>query len=78
MDRYMLYIETTNPDLVARVREAFETVGLDVDSDGRLHDLTAELVDVDATRMDDHTDPLWSTVYAPDQDTVLVPKETAV
>ncbi|ROR95493.1 hypothetical protein EDD28_0046 [Salana multivorans] len=63
---YELTIITDNPDVVERIKLAFEQTGIDLDNDGRPRDLEASLFEVDADGR--AGDLLWGTVYEPDPD----------
>jgi len=64
----VVHIDTTNPDIVDRLREACERVGLDRDNEGDLHPM--ELIAL--THGGTHSgpccgnEPLYGTTYDPD------------
>lgn len=61
LNTYVLRIDTDNPDVVERIKRAFDIAAIDADTDGNLHTLNAWLfVEKDGHEADV---PTWTTQY---------------
>lgn len=65
--QFEINIQTTNPDFLARLKEAVDNVGLDLDLTGKPWDLDLHVYSIN-DQGQPSAEPVYGTVFEPDEE----------